>query len=195
MSETTQARKNELIKIANNINNWFTLVPQEKAIYHTLNLFNFDINRKCLVAEGWCPQLDLVPVHLVLQSAIESSTPGTPTPLVFSELAPSSTSKRPTFHRVNKFTKGFQAIIDAYGIARFGEVNPGLFTIIYFPFSFAVMFGMGHVLFMLLFALYLVFNENKLVANVKDEIFSIFFSGRYMLLTMALFFYFYGLDI
>ena len=26
-----------------------------KAIYHTLNMFNFDMSHNSLIAEGWCP--------------------------------------------------------------------------------------------------------------------------------------------
>ncbi|GAA5812459.1 hypothetical protein MFLAVUS_005915 [Mucor flavus] len=188
LHQTSHARKDELLKVADHLTSWTTTVKKEKAVYHTMNLFNYDLNRKCLIAEGWCAKMDVPIVHIALKNAIESS--GTNMPSVFTELQ--TKRKPPTYHRTNKFTEGFQNIIDAYGIARYREVNPGLFTIISFPFLFAIMFGdIGHGFLMLCFALYLVLYEKKL-ASVKDEIFTMFFSGRYMMLLMAIFSIFTG---
>lgn len=69
----------------------------------------------------------------------------------------------PTYFRTNKFTSCFQTIVDAYGVARYREVNPAVFTIMTFPFLFAVMFGdFGHGWLMLMFALFLIFKEKSL---------------------------------
>ncbi|PIK46287.1 hypothetical protein BSL78_16849 [Apostichopus japonicus] len=100
-----------------------------------------------------------------------------------------TTSELPTFNRTNKFTSGFQEMVDAYGVANYREVNPAPFTIITFPFLFAVMFGdSGHGLLMTLFAAALVFGERRLLSKKHDnEMFSIVFGGRYIILLMGLF--------
>lgn len=80
----------------------------------------------------------------------------------------------PTFFRTNKFTAGFQTLVNAYGMAAYREVNPGLYTIITFPFLFAVMFGdAGHALIVTIFATYLIMQEEKL-AKVKEEVILVF---------------------
>jgi V-type H+-transporting ATPase subunit a len=77
----------------------------------------------------------------------------------------------PTFHRTNKFTEGFQTIMDSYGIATYQEVNPGLFAVVTFPFLFAVMFGdIGHGLITLIFALGMITFERKLARVDLGEV-------------------------
>lgn len=65
----------------------------------------------------------------------------------------------------------------------------GLYTIVTFPFLFALMFGdIGHALIVVIFATWMVVYERsiELVAK-KNEISNIFFAGRYILLLMGLF--------
>ena len=68
--------------------------------------------------------------------------------------------------------------MDAYGIARYREVNPAVFTIVTFPFLFAVMFGdVGHAALMLMLTVYLVANERKLGKQDLGDMFDMIFGG------------------
>ena len=122
-----------------------------------LNMFKADESKKSLIAQGWVPTNCLEVVTKALSDVMKNA-----------KIAPVLCIQEPigippTFHRTNKFTSGFQEIVDAYGISTYGEVNPGLYTIITFPFLFAVMFGdFGHGLLMSLFAIYITLNEKKL---------------------------------
>ena len=72
--------------------------------------------------------------------------------------------------------------MDAYGVAKYREVNPAVLTIVTFPFLFAVMFGdVGHGALMLMFALYMVLSERSLLRQQLNEIFEMCFAGADLL--------------
>ncbi|CEF66773.1 V-type ATPase, V0 complex, 116kDa subunit family and ATPase, V0 complex, subunit 116kDa, eukaryotic family-containing protein [Strongyloides ratti] len=185
LGQTTDHRHRVLVAAAKNVKMWLTKVRKIKAIYHTMNLFNMDVTKKCLVAECWCPVDDLDRIQFALKRGTEES--GSHIPSILQRM--STNEAPPTFNKTNKFTRGFQNIVDAYGIASYREINPAPYTMVTFPFLFAVMFGdMGHGLIMLMFALFLILKEKSLeAAKIRDEIFQTFFGGRYVIFLMGAF--------
>uniref|UniRef100_A0A915MTX4 V-type proton ATPase subunit a n=1 Tax=Meloidogyne javanica TaxID=6303 RepID=A0A915MTX4_MELJA len=185
LGQTQDHRHRVLVAAARNVRTWLTKVRKVKAIYHTLNLFNLDVTQKCLIAECWCPVAELDRIQLALKRGSDES--GSSVPSILNKME--TLEQPPTFHRTNKFTRGFQNIVDSYGIASYREINPAPYTMITFPFLFALMFGdLGHGLIMFLFGLYLVLKEKRLeAARINDEIFQMFFSGRYVIFLMGLF--------
>ena len=92
----------------------------------------------------------------------------------------------PTYHQTNKVTHSFQEIVDAYGVAKYREANPAPFTIVTFPFLFAVMFGdFGHGLLLLAFALWMVLREKIMGRQQLDEILAMCFGGTALALLSA----------
>jgi V-type H+-transporting ATPase subunit a len=182
---TEQHSLTQLQEVALDIDSWQTKVRKMKAIYHAMNMFNLDVTQRCLIAECWCPVKDIPEVQAALARGTERS--GATVPSILNRM--STSDQPPTFFRTNKFTSGFQAIVDAYGIATYQEVSPVPYTIITFPFLFAVMFGdAGHGLLMALFAGILILFEKRLAnTDVGGEMFSTIFHGRYIVFLMGLF--------
>uniref|UniRef100_A0A1I7U632 DIRP domain-containing protein n=1 Tax=Caenorhabditis tropicalis TaxID=1561998 RepID=A0A1I7U632_9PELO len=185
LGQTQDHRHRVLVAASKNVRMWLTKVRKIKSIYHTLNLFNIDVTQKCLIAEVWCPIAELDRIKMALKRGTDES--GSQVPSILNRME--THEAPPTYNKTNKFTKGFQNIVDAYGIATYREINPAPYTMISFPFLFAVMFGdMGHGAIMLLAALFFILKEKQLeAARIKDEIFQTFFGGRYVIFLMGVF--------
>ncbi|KAL7615640.1 hypothetical protein Lser_V15G00642 [Lactuca serriola] len=170
--------------IANQFDQWNNLVKKEKSIYHTLNTLSFDVTKKCLVAEGWCPVFATSQIQNALQKATidSNSQVGAIFEILHAKESP------PTYFRTNKFTSAFQEIVDAYGVAKYREANPGLYTIVTFPFLFAVMFGdWGHGICLFLVTLFLIIREKKYSSQKLGDIMEMAFGGRYVIIMMSIF--------
>ncbi|XP_015422703.1 PREDICTED: V-type proton ATPase 116 kDa subunit a isoform 2 [Myotis davidii] len=190
LHKTEDYLRQVLCKAAESVYSRAVQVKKMKAIYHMLNMCSLDVTNKCLIAEVWCPEADLPGLRRALEDGSRESGA---TITSFMNTIP-TTETPPTLIRTNKFTEGFQNIVDAYGVGSYREVNPALFSIITFPFLFAVMFGdFGHGFVMFLFALLLVLNENHPRLSQSQEILGMFFNGRYILLLMGLFSVYTGL--
>ncbi|XP_022146201.1 V-type proton ATPase subunit a1 [Momordica charantia] len=183
-------RNEALATIGFHLIKWMNMVRREKAVYDTLNMLNFDVTKKCLVGEGWCPIFAKAQIQEALQRATFDSS--SQVGIIFHVM--DTVESPPTYFRTNRLTNAFQEIVDAYGVARYQEANPAVYTVITFPFLFAVMFGdWGHGICLLLGALFLIARESKLNNQKLGSFMEMLFGGRYVLLLMSLFSIYCGL--
>jgi V-type H+-transporting ATPase subunit a len=180
----------ELTLIARSLAAWMIVIKKEKAVYSALNMCSYDQARKTLIAEAWCPTNSLATARATLQDVNDRA--GLSVPTIVNQIKTNKTP--PTYYKTNKFTEGFQTIIDSYGTGKYQEVNPGLYTIVTFPFLFAVMFGdFGHGTLMTLAACAMIYWEKPLSRSKQDELFAMAFYGRYIMLMFGVFSIYTGL--
>lgn len=179
-----------LASVGFQLTKWMNVVRREKAVYDTLNMLNFDVTKKCLVGEGWCPIFAKTQIQEALQRATFDSN--SQVGVIFHPM--DCVEAPPTYFRTNCFTNAFQEIVDAYGVAKYEEANPAVYTVITFPFLFAVMFGdWGHGICLLLGALYLIARESKFGSQKLGSFMEMLYGGRYVLLLMSMFSIYCGL--
>ncbi|XP_026399435.1 V-type proton ATPase subunit a1-like [Papaver somniferum] len=183
-------QNNALMEIELPLQKWMYLVRKEKAVCDTLNMLNFDVTKKFLLGEGWCP----IFAKPQIQNALERAPNDINSQMGIIFHVKDTMESPPTHFRTNRFTGAFQEIVDAYGIARYQEANPTVYTVITFPFLFAVMFGdWGHGICLLLGALILIAFERKIGSQKLGSFMEMAFGGRYVILLMALFSIYCGL--
>jgi len=177
--------------LADHCEKWTWIVLKEKAIYHTMNMLKADVSGM-LRGEGWVISENMHDVVDAVDKAHANMDQAMPS-MVRNVAQPWPTP--PTHFVTNKFTYAYQEFVNTYGIPRYREANPALFTAATFPFLFGVMYGdIGHGLFLFLNGLALVWNEKKVEEGPKqDEMSAGLHTARYMLAMMGFFAVYAGL--
>ncbi|EGR27623.1 v-type ATPase 116kda subunit family protein, putative [Ichthyophthirius multifiliis] len=163
-------------------------VLKEKQIYQTLNLLK--VQNTYYHGNCWLPkkQEELIIQALQTIGAKNQNLPnGQLQEIHQNNLIP------PTYFQINEFTHIFQLIVNTYGIPRYQEINPGVFTIVTFPFLFGVMFGdLAHGLFLFFFGAYLCYYSDYFKKAI-NSIFKDLTQIRYLIILMGFFATFCGL--
>ena len=170
--------------LARHTERWTWIVVREKAIYHSLNMFKSDVSGM-LRGEGWVVSESAAEVREAITRAHSSMDSNMPSHI---EQVPKPWPTPPTHFTTNKFTYGYQEFVNTYGIPRYREANPALFTAATFPFLFGVMYGdIGHGLFLFCAGIYLLWNEKANDKAKLGEMAAGLHSGRYMIVMMGFF--------
>ena len=160
---------------------------QEKLLFSNLN--KCKLRGNFIDGEVWIPEEK----YQLVQDSLIKITSKDPNKLtaVLSEFEEFDESKPPTYLKLNDFTYPFQTIVSEYGVPRYREVNPGLFTIITFPFMFGVMFGdIGHGGLILLLSIWLVLKKDEILKTMPDL--KMLIKTRYFFLLCGFFAFFNG---
>lgn len=139
-----------------NVEKWTWPMLQEKAVYHSLNMFKADVS-KLLSGDGWVIAESVDALRATVNKSYINMNMAIP---LLIDQVPKPWPTPPTHFTTNKSTHGYQEFLNTYGLPRYREVNPALFTAVIFSFLFGVLSrDMGHALFLFSAGLYLLWNE------------------------------------
>ena len=159
---------------------------REKSIF--MELTKFDLSKSILSAKIWIPtELKSVFKNEFLRIKNENDIIKGD---VYELETNSSKITPPTYFKLNDLSKPCQQIVDTYGIPKYKEANPALFTIATFPYLFGVMFGdIGHGAMLFGLGAFLI----NFYDVLKSKGLSQLLTYRYLLTMMGFFSFFCGL--
>mmetsp|Transcript_39505 Transcript_39505/g.63362 ORF Transcript_39505/g.63362 Transcript_39505/m.63362 type:complete len:868 (+) Transcript_39505:122-2725(+) len=178
--------------------NWRKTLSKEKILCETLMK-----TRRYLTMirmDGWVPATDVKQIKTCVQD-FDSEQPGSIAIDDIFDIESAEFKKNhgepPTYFKTNEFTGIYQGIVNTYGVPKYKEVNPGLFTCVTFPFIFGVMYGdIGHGGALFLAALYFLYYENHFLEQQRrgemGELMKYAFGARYALILMGFFGFYCG---
>jgi V-type H+-transporting ATPase subunit a len=185
LDKNTEAKLKICMEVSRNLEEWLWNTRREKGIYHTLNLFKNDVAGNLLRGRAWILSSSFGKARAALKRA-QASLNMAPTAMI--ERVPESWPTAPTHFKTNDYTWAFQEFVNTYGVPRYREANPALFTAATFPFLFGVMYGdIGHGSILAMFGLFLIFTAAQGQARGVDEMVKGVYQARYMLFAMGCF--------
>ena len=182
LSKNQDTRYRLCSMLSSHVERWNWIVLREKGIYHSLNMFKADVTGM-LRAEGWIIESAFNDAKQAILRAHSSGNNDRSMPSML-ELVPTAWPTPPTHFDTNDFTYAYQEFVDTYGVPRYREANPALFTAATFPFLFGVMYGdIGHGTILFLAGLYLCFSFDK---NTRySEMMGGMYTARFMITMMG----------
>eukprot|EP01064_Diplonema_japonicum_P027999 TRINITY_DN420_c1_g1_i1.p1 TRINITY_DN420_c1_g1~~TRINITY_DN420_c1_g1_i1.p1 ORF type:complete len:918 (+),score=287.80 TRINITY_DN420_c1_g1_i1:96-2849(+) len=155
-------------------------VLKEKAMYHVLNMMQ--VEGQFATAVAWLPVRQIAKIERVLHEH--------PLCRLYTEDLKNTDKSEspPTYFQTNEFTGTFQGIVDSYGIPRYHEVNPAIFSVVTFPWFFGIMYGdIGHGFIITISAALMIYFQDKMKKMQLNEIVDMVFGARWLLLLMGIF--------
>eukprot|EP00397_Hematodinium_sp_SG-2012_P013470 GEMP01013677.1.p1 GENE.GEMP01013677.1~~GEMP01013677.1.p1 ORF type:complete len:835 (+),score=115.77 GEMP01013677.1:324-2828(+) len=162
------------------VEDWRLFCSKEKAIYATLNFFDGDTALHCDI---WYPKVDEETMQgLLQQNCSHESIASIVTDHTVAE-------QPPTYFISNELTAAAQTLIHTYGVPRYRELTPVIFSVVTFPFIFGVMFGdVGHGLLLMCAGGFLILNAEFIKKTIPA-----LYQFRYMIFMMGFFSTYAGL--
>ena len=164
---------------------------QEKLIYENLNKCKLQNNN--LIGEIWVPNNKFNLLNSTLNKIqLKDNNACSLIDFVENDDDINYYKQPPTYFKLSDISRPFQMIIYNYAIPRYREINPGLFSIITFPFLFGIMFGdIGHGGLLFLFGVFLIYQKYEILK--KYNYLNILVKNRYFILLLGFFAFYNGI--